>query len=358
MNETLKPRIGIAGDRVIALQIVDYLIEKGDHPVCLLLHSDKSSSHGSEIRNRCPWIPDSHVLYGNEFKSATGIEVLTSLELDFLISVHFHYLFPKALFNIAKHPTLNLHPAFLPYNRGWHTPTWAILDGTPYGATLHVIDEGVDTGDILHQKMVNTCEHDTANSLYQKALQAEFEVFQEAWPQLRTGNMQRVRQTETGTKHLKKELSESGKQGLNLNEHQSVRETLKLLRALTTNDLTESAYFETSEARYHVRVEITEQPKDHLNNEKTVGSLPHVDTASDQELERKLLLTINKILQSNRAQTINSIHPEMRLQQDLRLDSLQLAELTVLLELEFGVDVFANGIAKNCREIIDVLRQV
>jgi folate-dependent phosphoribosylglycinamide formyltransferase PurN len=58
----------------------------------------------------------------------------------------------------------------LPYNKGWNTPSWAILD-TTYGA-LHFMTEALDEDDIIHQKKLEIVLR-TANTLYQKALELE-----------------------------------------------------------------------------------------------------------------------------------------------------------------------------------------
>ena len=78
--------------------------------------------------------------------------MLEQLSLDYIICVHFPYIVPREILSIPKYGVTNLHPAYLPYNLGWHTPSWAILENTPIGATLHYMDECVDTGDIIHQK--------------------------------------------------------------------------------------------------------------------------------------------------------------------------------------------------------------
>ena len=257
MDKRTKKRIAIAGDREIALQVIRYLISEGDSPVCLLLHSNKNSSHSSAIRQLCSHIPDKHIFYGKEFKTDNAFRIMRNLDLDFLISIHFHYIFPPEILSITKTPLLNLHPAFLPFNRGWHTPSWAILDDTPYGASLHIVDSGIDTGDIIMQEQVKVLPCDTANSLYQKVLKAELDVFKTAWPALRCGNYEMKKQIGTGTQHTKKELSDSKIQCLDLKTQQSVGRTLDILRALTTNDPTEAAYFEDATGKYRVRVDIT-----------------------------------------------------------------------------------------------------
>jgi len=49
---------------------------------------------------------------------------------------------------------INLHPSLLPWNRGAHSNFWSFLEDTPKGVTIHIIDEGIDTGDILLQKKI------------------------------------------------------------------------------------------------------------------------------------------------------------------------------------------------------------
>ena len=115
---------------------------------------------------------DVEVLRGAEFRAPSGIERLRAIGADYIVSVHFPYIIPPEVLAIPSIGSLNLHPAFLPYNRGWHTPSWAILEDTPYGATLHWIDEGVDTGDIAISRQLETRVSDTAHTLYQRALQS------------------------------------------------------------------------------------------------------------------------------------------------------------------------------------------
>lgn len=68
-----------------------------------------------------------------------------------------------------------------------HTLSWAILERTPVGATLHYMDPEVDAGDIVSQKQIDGSSGDTGHSLYERAKLLELEVFREAWPLLVSG---------------------------------------------------------------------------------------------------------------------------------------------------------------------------
>lgn len=50
---------------------------------------------------------------------------------------------------------INLHPSWLPFNRGRHPIFWAALLGNPFGVSIHLMDSGLDTGPVLVQKKVN-----------------------------------------------------------------------------------------------------------------------------------------------------------------------------------------------------------
>lgn len=53
-------------------------------------------------------------------------------------------------------PVINIHAGITPYYRGVHGGYWALWNGEPeaFGATLHLVDEGVDTGAVLHHAYI------------------------------------------------------------------------------------------------------------------------------------------------------------------------------------------------------------
>ncbi len=248
-----KPRIALAANRQLGYRVLQLMNQQATPPVALLLADDNSADEWTR-RMEETVTPQTPILCGKKFRQAEGIERLRSLRLDYVISVHFPYIVPETVLQLPSVGTLNLHPAYLPYNRGWHTPSWAIAEGTPYGATLHWMDAGVDTGDIALQRQLDVRPDDTANGLYQRVLDLEFEVFRRALPLIVAGRLPRIPQTGQGTEHRKQDLR--AEQPLRLDEYQPVGETLRRLRALTTNSWEEAAYFEKDGQRYRVRIEI------------------------------------------------------------------------------------------------------
>ena len=122
--------------------------------------------------------------------------------------------------------------------------------------------EELDAGDIIHQKALNVQVSDTAETLYKKILDLEFETFIEAWPLLITFETPRLKQNlSAGTSHMKKELFSSSIQELNLKENYLLENLLQRLRGLTTNKIEEAAYFYSDGKKYRIQIKISEDEK-------------------------------------------------------------------------------------------------
>lgn len=233
-------KYAFAGDREISVKILKFMMKKGYSPSLLLVGDTDTTTHKEQLI-KVSNLDESKIIYSSELNSKETKEKLDKVELDYIIGIHYPYIIKNHILEIPKVGVLNLHPAYLPYNKGWHTPSWAIHDNTPFGATLHFMSEKLDEGDIIEQEKIEISPDDTANSLYLKNLELEFKVFKNAWNQIISLNPKRIKQSNKGTSHSKKDLKTIAE--LNLNEKVSTKSLINKLRALTTNNVVESAYF-------------------------------------------------------------------------------------------------------------------
>lgn len=251
-------RFAFAGDRDISVWVLDFILSQDARPVALLISEE--ASHADQLIGLCPFLKEDRILKGKRFRQPEGTDLLRNLDLDYIICVHFPYIVPENVLSLPRVGVLNLHPAYLPYNRGWHTPSWALLENTPIGATLHFMDVGVDTGDIIHQKQLKVSPDDTANALYQRLKRYELEVFKEAWPGLVSGSYMRSPQKrQEGSSHKRQELFSDEIQRIDLNQFVKAGDLIQRLRALTTNCPDESAYYEIDGKRYGIQVTVHEK---------------------------------------------------------------------------------------------------
>ena len=93
---------------------------------------------------------------------------------------------------------VNLHAAYLPWARGIGTTLFATMLRYPYGVSVHFINEGLDTGNLIARKFVQTAQDDTLRTLYSKLLSATEELFFENFPKIVAGQANGVPQRELG----------------------------------------------------------------------------------------------------------------------------------------------------------------
>ncbi len=81
--------------------------------------------------------------------------VLSSYQPDAICVACFSLRIPHAILKIPRFGCLNVHPSLLPANRGPEPLFWTFREGLQQtGVTIHMMDEGMDTGDIVAQKAI------------------------------------------------------------------------------------------------------------------------------------------------------------------------------------------------------------
>ena len=125
---------------------------------------------------------------------------------DILLSVHWPSKFTPERLKQFRIGALNLHNSYLPWNRGAHACSWAIVGRTPHGATMHWMDQEFDTGDIFHQERLGMIPGETAHELYQRTADLEVKVFRTSVMRLLDGCRTRIPQIGKGSWHTKKDF--------------------------------------------------------------------------------------------------------------------------------------------------------
>jgi phosphoribosylglycinamide formyltransferase-1 len=116
-------------------------------------------------------------------------EQVAAYEPDLVVSAGFMKLVGPAFLARFGGRTINTHPALLPSFPGIHGPRDALAHGVKVtGATLFLIDEGVDTGRILAQEPVRVLPDDTVESLHERIKIVERQLLVDAVNELSRGN--------------------------------------------------------------------------------------------------------------------------------------------------------------------------
>ena len=122
-------------------------------------------------------------------------------DVDFIVSYGFRHIIPAAVLAPFGNSAVNLHISLLPWNRGADPNLWSFLESTPKGVTIHILDEGLDTGPVLVQREVAARDDDTLASSYERLTGAIEELFCEAWGDIRSCSIAPSPQTGAGSSH-------------------------------------------------------------------------------------------------------------------------------------------------------------
>ncbi len=113
----------------------------------IFVFTDKNSNH---IVSYCSAnnIP---VYIGNP-RNANTLEFIEGKKIDIIISINYLFLINKNLIKLPKLMCFNIHGSLLPKYRGRTPHVWSIINNEKFaGVTVHLIDEGCDSGDILNR---------------------------------------------------------------------------------------------------------------------------------------------------------------------------------------------------------------
>lgn len=101
---------------------------------------------------------------------------------------------PAAILEEPPLATVNAHYGLLPRYRGMNVTEWSIYHDDPIGVTVHVVDPGIDTGDVLLREEIDAVRGDTLASLRPKHQDAAQRLLREAVALLGAGTAERVQQ--------------------------------------------------------------------------------------------------------------------------------------------------------------------
>jgi len=103
-----------------------------------------------------------YMLYNDKINA----NIIKDNNINFIISYRYRYIIKKDIIDLNI-PIVNLHISYLPWNKGADPNLWSFIENSKKGITIHYINDGVDTGDIIYQEefeFIN--ENDTLANTY------------------------------------------------------------------------------------------------------------------------------------------------------------------------------------------------
>lgn len=171
------------------------------------------------------------VLSHPNVNSADFHELIRPYQMELLVSMSFNQIFGPALIDAPKYHAINCHAGKLPFYRGRNILNWALInDEKEFGITVHYIDAGIDTGDIIAQKTFPITDKDTYETLLDTAYRECPPLLTAAVQAIIDGTVTRKKQTEIHPVGMYCGQRREGDE--NLNWKQTSRQVFNFVRAI------------------------------------------------------------------------------------------------------------------------------
>lgn len=249
-------KIFLLANNSVGLAIAKFLRDQEEEIVGLGIHESKKQKHTREIVE-VSGVSQDNIFFATQLRDQEILKKIKLLEPDIIISAFWGYILKKSLLVIPPKGAINLHPGYLPFNRGLNPNVWPFIEGTPAGVTIHYIDDGIDTGDVIARRKIRITPIDTAETLYNKTLQLIVELFVSTWDEIRLGTNKRIPQStiqEKPTFHSQKDIDMLDK--IDLTAKKTADEWIRFLRSRTYSDRYYTFYFDKKEKIY-VRIQLS-----------------------------------------------------------------------------------------------------
>ncbi|WP_440682496.1 methionyl-tRNA formyltransferase [Cysteiniphilum halobium] len=176
------------------------------------------------------------------------LDITSTYDCDLFVSMSFNQIFKTQLINLPKYKTINCHAGKLPFYRGRNVLNWVLInDEKDFGITVHYIDEGIDTGDIILQKTYPITDKDTYMTLLDKAYVECANVLYDAICLFKAGGVKGEAQQNIHSIGMYCTQRKLGDEVLNWN--QSSREIFNFIRAICSPGPQAHAYINDVEMK-------------------------------------------------------------------------------------------------------------
>ncbi len=152
-----------------------------------LVISNNLNAKGLEIANKSK-IKNQYIEYSNKKNFENfSLKLLKKYKIDLVCLAGFMRILSREFIKKFSKPILNIHPSLLPKYKGLNTHYKAIKNKDIYsGATVHIVNEKLDSGKIIIQEKVKILKTDKENTLRKKVLKIEHKIYPKAIMKLLT----------------------------------------------------------------------------------------------------------------------------------------------------------------------------
>lgn len=166
-----------------------------------------------------------------DINSPKFIEKMKIYDVDLFVSMSFDQIFREEMINFPKFKTINCHAGKLPFYRGRNVLNWVLInDEHEFGITVHYVDSGIDTGNIILQDTYPITDEDNYQTLLEMAYDGCADILYRAIKLIQYNEVSAIKQTDIDPIGMYCGMRRKGDEIIDWN--QSSREIFNFIRAL------------------------------------------------------------------------------------------------------------------------------
>ena len=164
-------KIVFMGTPDFSVPCLERLVSDGEEVVGVFTQPDKPKGRGYEMAfspvKECAIKHNIPVFQPKSMKDGEALKIMETLNPDLTIVVAYGKILPKEILYFPKYNSINIHASLLPAYRGAAPIQWSILNGEKVtGVTSMLMNEGLDTGDMLLSEKIEITENMNAGELH------------------------------------------------------------------------------------------------------------------------------------------------------------------------------------------------
>ena len=201
-------KVVFMGTPDFAVGTLEAIVGAGHEVAAVVTQPDKPKGRGGVMAmspvKECALRHGLTVLQPLKARNPEFIEEIKAINPDVIVVVAFGQIIPSEIIHMPKYGCINVHASLLPKYRGASPIQWTVLDGCEYsGVTTMLMDEGIDTGDILETATVKLDERETGGSLFDRLSLVGAKLLVETLDKAEAGQLHPVKQDDSQSSYVR-----------------------------------------------------------------------------------------------------------------------------------------------------------
>ena len=201
-------KVVFMGTPDFAVGTLEAIVGAGHEVAAVVTQPDKPKGRGGVMAmspvKECALRHGLTVLQPLKARNPEFIDEIRAINPDVIVVVAFGQIIPSEIIHMPKFGCINVHASLLPKYRGASPIQWTVLDGCEYsGVTTMLMDEGIDTGDILETATVKLDERETGGSLFDRLSLVGAKLLVETLDKAEAGQLHLVKQDDSQSSYVR-----------------------------------------------------------------------------------------------------------------------------------------------------------